>query len=157
MQKVKEGDYVSLTYEGTLANGEIFESAADENPFEFVIGQQSVFPSFESGVIGMIPGETKSIKVGPDEAYGKHREELVQIINRSAFGAEIEIKPGIILGMTIKKEDREHQVPALIVAVEDDQVTLDYNHPLAGQELLYQITLKSIAAEGESGHEKDCG
>ena len=150
MQKVKEGDYVTITYEGTLASGEVFESAPEESPFEFTLGQQCVFPSFESGIIGMAPGETRTIKVGPEEAYGTRREDLIHILNRSAFGDKTEPQPGMIVGMTMEKDGQEHQVPAMIMAVDGDQITVDYNHPLAGQELLYQITLQTIGEAEES-------
>ena len=147
MQKVKEGDYVTITYEGTLKSGEVFESATTERPFEFALGQQCVFPSFESGIIGMTPGETKNIKVGPEEAYGTRREDLIHILDRSSFGGETDPQPGMIVGMTMQKDGQEHQVPAMVMAVDGDKVTVDYNHPLAGQELLYKITLLTIAEE----------
>jgi len=150
MQKVKEGDYVTITYEGTLQSGEVFESATEESPFEFTLGQQSVFPSFESGIIGMKQGETKSIKVGPEEAYGLRRDDLVQTLNRKAFGDQNEPQPGMVVGMTMEKDGQTHQVPAMIMEVNGDQVTVDYNHPLAGQELLYKITLITIAEAEES-------
>ena len=157
MQKVKEGDYVTITYEGTLASGEVFESAPEESPFEFTLGQQCVFPSFESGIIGMAPGETKTIKVGPEEAYGTRQEDLVHTLDRSAFGEKTEPQPGMIVGMTIEKDGQEHQVPAMIMAVNGDQVTVDYNHPLAGQELLYKITLQTIGEAEESADTAGCG
>ncbi len=157
MQKVKQGDYVTITYQGTLASGEVFEAATEESPFEFAIGQQCVFPSFEAGIIGMAAGETKTIKVGPEEAYGKRRDELVQTLNRSAFGEKADIQPGMIVGMTMEKEDQQHQVPAMIMAVEGDQVTVDYNHPLAGQELHYLITLLTITEAAESTDTDGCG
>jgi FKBP-type peptidyl-prolyl cis-trans isomerase 2 len=151
MQKLKEGDYVTISYDGMLENGEIFESATADNPFEFVVGEKSVFPSFETGLIGMAPGETRTIKVGPEEAYGPHREELVQTLNRSAFGEKIAPQPGMILGMTVEKDGRNHQVPVMILAVNGEQVSVDYNHPLAGQELLYRITIQAIAEAGAAG------
>lgn len=147
MQQVKEGDYVTITYEGTLESGEVFESATAESPFEFALGQQCVFPSFDSGIIGMKQGETKTVKVAPEEAYGTRREDLIHTLNRSSFGGETDPQPGMIVGMTMQKDDQEHQVPAMVMAVDGDKITVDYNHPLAGQELLYKITLLSIAEE----------
>jgi FKBP-type peptidyl-prolyl cis-trans isomerase 2 len=154
MQKVKEGDYVTITYDGAMENGEVFESAPEESPFEFVVGQNSVFPSFEAGLIGMKPGETRTITVSPEEAYGPRIEELVQTFDRSVFGDQIEPEPGMIVGMTIQRDGQNRQVPAAIMAVEGDRVTVDYNHPLAGQELLYRITLQAIA-EGEGNSATD--
>ncbi|MEN8135279.1 MAG: peptidylprolyl isomerase [Thermodesulfobacteriota bacterium] len=157
MLKVKEGDYVTITYEGTLASGEVFESATEDNPFEFALGQQCVFPSFEAGIIGMAPGETKTIKVGPEEAYGTRRDDLVHILNRSAFGEKTDPQPGMIVGMTMEKDGQEHQVPAMVMAADGDQITVDYNHPLAGQELLFKITLQTIGEAEESTATGGCG
>jgi FKBP-type peptidyl-prolyl cis-trans isomerase 2 len=151
MRKLKEGDYVTISYDGMLESGEIFESATTDNPFEFVVGEKSVFPSFETGLIGMAPGETRTIRVGPEEAYGQRREELIQTLDRGVFGEKIEPQPGMILGVTVEKDGRNHQVPVMILTVNGDQVSVDYNHPLAGQELLYRITILAIAAAGEAG------
>jgi FKBP-type peptidyl-prolyl cis-trans isomerase 2 len=122
-----------------------------------VVGQKSVFPSFETGIIGMAPGETKTIKVLPDEAYGNRRDELVQTLDRRAFGDKTDLQRGMIVGMTIEKEGQTHQVPAMVTAVADNQITIDYNHPLAGQELLYRITVKNIAEDTESTATGSCG
>lgn len=156
MQKVKEGDYVTITYEGTLESGEVFESATEESPFEFTLGQKSVFPSFESGIVGMQAGETKTIKVDPKEAYGLRREDLVQTLDRSAFGEKADLQPGMIVGMTMEKDGQSHQVPAMIMVVDGEQITVDYNHPLAGQELLYKITLLTIAEAEKSDNTDGC-
>jgi FKBP-type peptidyl-prolyl cis-trans isomerase 2 len=157
MQKVKEGDYVTITYEGTLKSGEIFDSATAESPFEFTVGQKCVFPSFETGMIGMKPGETRKIKVGFEESYGQRRAELVQTLERSSFGDKIDLQPGLILGMTLDKDGQKHQVPAMIMAIKGDQVTVDYNHPLSGQELHYKITLLAISKEEDSPDTAGCG
>ena len=144
MQKAKKDDYVTVEYEGTLGDGEIFESSEDNGPLSFVIGQNSVFPSFEEAVIGMAPGESKTALVGSKESYGPRREELVQTINRTALGDQVDPQPGTVISMKMEQEGQEHQVPAMIVEVNDDQVTIDYNHPLAGRDLHYKITLQSI-------------
>jgi FKBP-type peptidyl-prolyl cis-trans isomerase 2 len=99
----------------------------------------------------MAPGETRTIRVGPEEAYGQRREELIQTLDRGVFGEKIEPQPGMILGVTVEKDGRNHQVPVMILTVNGDQVSVDYNHPLAGQELLYRITILAIAAAGEAG------
>ncbi|MFN2369009.1 MAG: peptidylprolyl isomerase [Desulfurivibrionaceae bacterium] len=144
MRTVKTGDYVAITYEGTLVNGEVFESATEEAPLEFMVGQDTVFPSFEEGLLGMEPGETRSITVNPEEAYGPRIEELVQTFDRKVFGDRLDPKPGMVVGMTVERDGRNQQVPASIIAVENDRVTVDYNHPLAGEELHYRIVWGSI-------------
>lgn len=157
MQKVKEGDYVTITYEGVLADGEIFETATEDAPFEFMVGQNSVYPSFESGVIGMQPGETRSITVSSEEAYGPRIEELVQTFERKVFGDRIEPKPGMVVGMTVERDGENHQVPATIVEVAGETVTVDYNHPLAGQDLFYRITLQSVVEAKAQADASSCG
>ena len=152
MQKAKNGDYVTVEYDGTLDNGEAFESSSENGPLSFVIGQNSVFPSFEKAVIGMAPGETRDATVGSAEAYGPRREELVQTIDRSALGKEIDPQPGMVVGIKMEQEGQTHQIPATVVEVNDDQITIDYNHPLAGRDLQYKITLQAIS-EADDGED----
>ncbi len=144
MQNVKTGNVVTVTYEGFLANGEAFDSSEDSGPMKFQIGVNSVMPGFEKEVLGMTIGESKEINLIPEEAYGPRKEELVHTVPRSMWKKEQEIKPGLVMGLTIEKDGEKHQVPALVTQVENDQVTVDFNHPLAGQQLIYKITLDSI-------------
>ncbi|MFO7605297.1 MAG: peptidylprolyl isomerase [Desulfurivibrionaceae bacterium] len=157
MRTVKTGDYVTITYEGTLENGEVFESATREAPLEFMVGQDTVFPSFEEGLLGMEPGETRTITVSPEEAYGPRIEELVQTFDRKIFGDRLDPQPGMVVGMTVERDGQNQQVPASITAVETDRVTVDYNHPLAGQELHYRITLQTIAEPERDSKANGCG
>ncbi len=143
MQRVKENDSVTVVYNGAIENGDIFESSADTGPLEFTLGTESVMPLFEQAVLGMAVNETKSIKIPPPEAYGEHRAELVQSIDRTIFKGK-ELHPGMTLGLDMEKEGKTVKVPATVTAVGDDTVTVDFNHPLAGQTLVYTITLKAI-------------
>ena len=149
MQTAQKGDYVTVVYEGTLKSGEIFESSDDNGPLSFVIGQNGVFPSFEKAVVGLAAGETGTALVGSGEAYGPRREELVQTINRSALDEKVDPQVGIVIGMDVEHEGQTMNVPAMIIEVKDEMVTIDYNHPLAGQDLQYKITLESIAEPEE--------
>ena len=144
MQNVKTGDFVTVTYEGFLPGGDPFDSSEDAGPLKFQIGANSVMPGFEKGVLGMTVGETKEVSLTPEEAYGPKKEELIHTVSRSMWKKEQEIKPGVIVGLTIEKDGENHQVPALVTKIENDQVTVDFNHPLAGQPLTYKITLDSI-------------
>lgn len=144
MQSVKTGHVVTVTYEGFLANGDAFDSSEDSGPMRFQIGANSVMPGFDKGIMGMTVGETKEVDLAPEEAYGPRKEELIHTVSRSMWKKEQEIKPGLIVGLTIEKDGENHQVPALVTQVENDQVTVDFNHPLAGQQLIYKITLDAI-------------
>lgn len=143
MQRVTENDYVTVTYEGMLSNGDIFESSEDTGPLKFQLGTNSVISGFEKGIIGMALNDTKTITLKPEDAYGPKSEELVHTVDRKNFG-DTEIKPGLVLGMTVEKDGEKHKIPATVTEVKDNKVIVDFNHPLAGQELTYKVTLQSI-------------
>jgi len=149
MQPAQTGDQITLVYDGMLANGEIFESSTDTGPLAFILGDGSVLPAFEAAVCGMQPGEIKTIKVPPQGAYGTRDEALVQTVPRSLINTQAELAPGVVVGMAMERDGQSVQVPALITAVADDQITVDFNHPLAGQELFYRITVQSISRPKE--------
>ena len=92
----------------------------------------------------MAVGETKSITLSPDEAYGPRDEELLHTVEKEVFGSDVVPNPGMVLGMTIERHGQKHKIPALILEVKGDQVIIDFNHPLAGKTLNYQLTLKEI-------------
>ncbi|UCD65607.1 MAG: peptidylprolyl isomerase [Deltaproteobacteria bacterium] len=144
MRKVQMGDHVNIEYEGMLENGEVIERSSETGPVEFEVGSGIMPLGFEKALIGMSEGEEKTITLTPDEAFGPRDEELLHTVNRSVFGEEIEPKPGMVLGMTVEKEGQPHKVPALIEAVNGENVTIDFNHPLAGKTLNYKLTLKAI-------------
>ena len=144
MQRVKQGDFITVEYQGTLDNGEIFETTNDSGALEFQMGEGAVLPAFEQALFDMTPEETRSVSIKAGEAYGERLAELVQTLDRQTIGAQKDIKPGMIIGMTIEHEGKTEKVPALVTEVTDSQVTVDFNHPLAGQNLNYTITLKAI-------------
>ena len=144
MRKVQQGDRVNIEYEGMLEDGEIVEKSSETGPVEFEIGSGIMPPGFEKALIGMSEGEVKTITLSPDEAFGPRDEKLLHSVNRSVFGEEIEPKPGMVLGMTVEKEGQPHKVPALVALVHGEDVTIDFNHPLAGKTLNYKLTLKAI-------------
>ncbi|HSR35855.1 MAG TPA: peptidylprolyl isomerase [Desulfurivibrionaceae bacterium] len=150
MQRAQQNDQVTILYNGKLASGETFESSDDTGPLSFQIGDQSVMPAFEQAVIGMAAGESKTITLAPEEAYGTRREELVLEVPRDTFGPR-EISRGMVLGLTMEQEGKPVQMPATVVAVADTSVTVDFNHPLAGQTLTFSLTLQAIAQPATGG------
>lgn len=144
MKKVAEGDHVSIEYEGMLESGEVVEVSSETGPVEFEVGSGIMPPGFEQALIGMHEGEEKTITLAPDEAFGAKDENLLHTVRKSVFGDKIEPKPGMVLGMTLAKEGVNEKIPALVTVVDGDDVTLDFNHPLAGKTLLYKLTLKEI-------------
>lgn len=146
---VKENDRVTVQYEGKLENGEVFESSVDSAPMTFKIGDQMVLPSLERAIIGMKPGQTRTISIPPEEGYGPHHGELVLTVQRDTLG-EGEVKPGMVVAMNMEREGKTHRLPALVLEADDSQVKVDFNHPLAGQELFYTITLTEIEPSADS-------
>lgn len=144
MKRVEEGDYVGVLYEGLLGNNEVFESTTDTGPLEFQVGEGSVFAGFEKAILGMAENEQKTVDLQPEETYGPKRKELIHTLKRGALGEKISPSPGMLLGMTMEKDGKTLKIPAMVVEVEGDDVTIDFNHPLAGQVLTYKITVKSI-------------
>ncbi|MEJ2031820.1 MAG: peptidylprolyl isomerase [Deltaproteobacteria bacterium] len=144
MQQVKKGDCVTIEYEGTLQDGQIFETTSDVGPLEFKVGDNEVMPAFEETIVGMAVGETRTLELSPEQAYGQRQKELVQSFAPTSFDEGIDPKPGMVLGMNIEREGKSERLPGLVTEVGDDEVTIDFNHPLAGQTLIFKITLQEI-------------
>ncbi len=144
MRKVQQGDQVIIEYEGRLQDGEIVESSADTGPVEFTVETGAMHPGFEKALIGMSEGEEKSIVLSPEEAFGPKDETLLHTVSKSVFEGKIQPKPGMVLGMTVEKNGQPQKIPALVTAVEGEDITIDFNHPLAGKTIYYTLTLKTI-------------
>ena len=138
-------DTVSISYTAALENGEVVEKVPASRPIRLSIGSGRVLKAVEACLMGMNPGETREIRIQPEDAYGLHYDTLVHDIKREVFKGKIDPKPGMILSLTIDKDGREQQVPATVLAVNSETVTVDYNHPLAGKVLVYTVTLHAIA------------
>jgi peptidylprolyl isomerase len=141
MTKAKTGDRVKVHFEGYLVDGTVFGSTTDEKPFEFTIGDKNMMPGFENAVIGMQKGETKTITLLPEEAYGPHKKELVHVMDKSSFPQEINLEIGKRL--QVRKQDGR----SAIVTIKDfteDNIVIDENDPLAGKTLTFKIELVEI-------------
>jgi len=141
---VKKGNKVKVEYEGRFENGAVFDSSKHgdhSHPLEFVVGAGQVIPGFDKAVIGMKKGERKEFSIEKDEAYGNYREELKKEIPRNVLPKEQEPKEGMILMMSTPDG---RQFPARIVAVTDENVTLDLNHPLAEKKLIFKIKIADV-------------
>lgn len=141
MTKAKTGDRVKVHFEGYLEDGTVFGSTMGDEPFEFTIGEKNMLPGFESAVVGMQKGGTKTITLPPDEAYGLHKKELVSVMERSGFPKEINIEIGKRL--RIRTQDGIYTM-VTIKDFTEDSIVLDENDPLAGKTLTFKIELVEI-------------
>ena len=141
MTKAKTGDRVKVHFEGYLVDGTVFGSSMDDEPFEFTIGEKNMLPGFETAVIGMQKGDTKTITLPPEEAYGPHKKELVSVMEKSGFPQEINLEIGKRL--RVRTQDGNYKM----VTVKDfteDGIVLDENDSLAGKTLTFKIELVEI-------------
>ena len=142
MSTVENGNTVTVHYTGTLNDGTEFDSSREREPFSFQVGAGQVIPGFNEGVIGMSTVDTKNITILSDEAYGPLNEDAFQEVTRDRFPENFEIT----VGETVHGETGDGRKFAARVAREQDgTITLDFNHPLAGQDLNFEIELLEVA------------
>jgi len=138
----QENDTVTVNYTGKLDDDTVFDSSIGKDPLQFTIGAGQMIPGFEKAVIGMKVGESKTVTIPAEEAYGSYREDLVQEVNRDELPPDMEPEVGMILQGSMMNG----QVAIFTVTdVNDTTVTLDANHPLADQDLTFEIELLEIA------------
>ena len=142
MSQAKSGDTVKIHYTGTLDDGNQFDSSVGSDPLEFTVGSGQVIPGFDSAVEGMAVGDTKTINIPAEEAYGPRHEQMIQEVPKSALPDDLEPE----VGMGLQAQGPDGQVMDLtITVVEDDSITVDGNHPLAGQALNFDLELVEVS------------
>jgi len=141
MSTAKQGDKVHVHYTGTLADGSEFDSSSGGAPLSFVVGGGELLAAFETAIVGMTPGEKKTISIPVHEAYGEHEPALVHEIGRDQIPAEVELAVGSRLQAQTPEGDT---VVLTVVGLSDDSVTVDGNHPLAGEDLTFVLELVQI-------------
>jgi len=145
MKQVKENDTVVVSYIGMLDNETVFETINESEPKEIDLSDEKTAGPYKRNLIGMRVGEMRTVKLTPEEGeYGIRRADLLHQIPRIQFADKIEPKVGLVLSMNMESDGVTHQVPATIVEVSDELVTVDYNHPLAGHILKYEIKILDI-------------
>jgi len=141
--KVKNGDSVKVHYIGTLNDGNEFDNSYKRgSTLDFKVGGGQMIKGFDNALIEMEVGDKKSVNLPPEEAYGPRREEAISTVTKDNFPPDFELKEGeMVQGRT----ESGHPINALILEVQENDVILDMNHPLAGQELNFEIELVEIS------------
>ncbi|MBT4739873.1 MAG: peptidylprolyl isomerase [Rhodospirillaceae bacterium] len=142
MSTAKDGDSVTFHYTGTLSDGTQFDSSIGSDPMGATLGEGRLIPGFEAALVGMAIGESQTFTVPADEAYGERNQDMVQTLELESFpdgGASIEI------GQTYEMTTHTGQpLPMTVMAIEENEVIVDANHPLAGQDLTFDLELVGI-------------
>ncbi|OJW85278.1 MAG: peptidylprolyl isomerase [Bacteroidetes bacterium 46-16] len=142
MQKAKSGDKVKVHYHGKLTNGTTFDSSEGRDPLEFTVGGGQVIKGFDDAVLDMSVGEKKTVNIPVDQAYGQRNDDMMMEYPKSEFPADMIPEVGMELHMS---DNMGNVFPVVITEVLDEAVVLDANHPLAGEDLTFEIELVSIA------------
>ena len=141
MQTVKNGDTVRVHYHGRLTNGATFDSSDGRDPLEFQVGAGMVIKGFDNGVLEMQVGDKRTLQIPVDQAYGPKNEELVMDFPKANIPADLNPE----VGMELQMSNAQGQVfPVKVAAIGTEFITLDANHPLAGEELVFDIELVEI-------------
>jgi peptidylprolyl isomerase len=141
MAEARTGDTVKVFYTGKLDDGTVFDSNVGQEAMEFTLGQGQLIPGFEKAVLGMKPGDSATTRIAADDAYGPVQEDRIVVLQRSEMPQNIDPK----VGQRLQFGSPEGRVVVLVTATTDETVTVDGNHPLAGKDLTFEITLAEIA------------
>ncbi|HHP7243636.1 MAG TPA: FKBP-type peptidyl-prolyl cis-trans isomerase [Elainellaceae cyanobacterium] len=141
MTQAKQGDTVKVHYTGKLEDGTVFDSSQDRNPLEFSIGDGGLIPGFETAVIGMNPGDSKTAQIPSTQAYGPHHPDMVIAVEKEKMPDDISVELGQQLFI---RQENGQPIPVTVTEVSNGSVTLDANHPLAGKDLTFDIQLLEI-------------
>jgi len=141
MSKVKSDDTVQVHYTGKLKDGQVFDSTEGREPLKVILGQGGLIPGFENGLIDMSINETKTITILKEDAYGEVRQELFQSIPKQEIPESI--TPEVGMGLVARGEDGS-ETQLRIAEVQEDHIVVDANHPLAGQDLIFELQVVEI-------------
>jgi FKBP-type peptidyl-prolyl cis-trans isomerase SlyD len=151
---VDDDTVVSLDYSLRLDSGEEIDSSSKDEPLQFIQGQEQIIPGLENALYGMVVGEEKNVTISPEEGYGEYDSENFLMMPRDSFPPDMALVVGERLVVRDSESDQEY--PAYIAEVGDESVKLDFNHPLAGETLHFQVKITAIrdatSEELDHGH-----
>jgi len=143
--KITQGSVVKIEYKGTLSDGTVFDTTEGKQPLSFLVGANQVIPAFETNVISMKTGQTKKFTIKAKEAYGDPDPSKIVTLPKDQRFTGIDLKEGATIFANNKAPDgRVIQTPMKVVKVTDSEVTMDYNHPLAGKDLTFEVKVVEV-------------
>ncbi len=140
--EVELGTKVTLHFALVLEDGDIIDSNFETAPATFTVGDGNLLPGFESTLMGLVNGDEREFTIPPEDAFGQHNPQNVQRVDRSNFDQqELEI------GAMFSFQNGDGELPGVIVEFEDDEILIDFNHPLAGKNIIFQVKIMNIAPQ----------
>ena len=146
LDTIQRGSEVVMHFSITLEDGTVADSTEGEEPLQFVMGDQTLIEGLELALYGLKVGDKQSLKIDPENAYGYPDPENIHVMQRDDFPEDMEIKKGVIIAFAMPDED---EFPGTITEVSDKQVTVDFNHPIAGHEITFDVEILEIINGGE--------
>lgn len=141
-QRIGAATQVTLHFAIKLDNGDVVDSTFDKQPATFTVGDGSLLPGFEQALYGLKAGDKRSLPIGPEQGFGQGNPQNIQIMPRSQF-ADMELSEGLLI---IFNDAANAELPGVVKAFDANQVTIDFNHPLAGKDLTFDVEIIDVAA-----------
>ncbi len=153
MASVAKDTIATVHYTGTLPDGEVFDSSRDKEPMTFLVGHKNMIPGFEEELMGASQGETRTFTLPPERAYGERDDDAVQQVSRDQFPENMEIKPGMMMAA----QTDQGPIPFTISEINGDQITIDFNHQMAGKTLTFEVEVIDVRDATPQELPDDCG
>ena len=155
--EIKDKKVVSIHYKGTLADGTVFDSSEGREPLLFMYGAGMIIPGLEEGIEGLKVGDKKTVNVPFEKAYGPVQEEAKQEVPKEQMPKDAPLE----VGMQLAAQGPHGVIPVTIVEIKDNSVVIDFNHPLAGKDLIFDVEVVEVREptkeELEHGHAHGAG
>jgi peptidylprolyl isomerase len=152
MSEIQDGKFVQVHYVGSLDDGTIFDDSRERQPLEFQIGNRSVVPGFEQAVKDMTVNEEKKISLTPETGYGERQDNLIREFPVTMLGED-----KVEVGQDVWFDSPHGPVPGKVLALTEENFTVDFNHPLAGKNLNFQLTLVGVTDQATQPVGCGCG
>lgn len=139
--RIGTGKRVTLHFSVLLMDGAVVDTTKERAPATFTVGDGNLLPGFEQSLLGLKAGDRRSIVLEAASAFGPHNPDNIQIMRRGLFSRDMQLEPGVVVSFADKSKA---ELPGVIVAVDDNEVTVDFNHPLAGKDLTFQVEIINV-------------
>ena len=139
--RIGAGKRVTLHFSVLLMDGAVVDTTKERAPATFTVGDGNLLPGFEQSLLGLKVGDRRSIVLEAANAFGPHNPDNIQIMRRGLFSRDMQLEPGVVVSFADKSKA---ELPGVIVAVDDNDVTVDFNHPLAGKDLTFQVEIINV-------------